>query len=151
MLTWALTVPCYFYLATHTSHGRGLFSGVGPRLPHTYVPLHLLGGGNVYTRLPLASPALAHSSSDRRGRCYCRRWHRDSHFKLSCSNYTQRNFTFWIHVYVNKVSCTVYMYVSLIPRLPHSRMWTLKLCGRGESGIFPHVSSVKGREGIKRP
>ena len=53
------------------------------------------------------------------------------------------------HIYVNKVTCTVYMYVSLVPRLPHSRMRTLKLCRRGEPGIFSHVSSVKGREGSR--
>ena len=32
---------------------------------------------------------------------------------------------------------------SLVPRLPHSGTRTLKLCRRGEPGIFCHVKSVK--------
>ena len=36
-------------------------------------------------------------------------------------------------------------------RLPHSGTQTLKSCRHGEPGIFPHVSSVKSREGVERP
>ena len=36
------------------------------------------------------------------------------------------------------------------PRPPHSRMRTLKLCRQGEAGVFSHVSSVKGRKGVKK-
>ena len=32
-----------------------------------------------------------------------------------------------------------------------SGMWTLKLCRRREPGIFSHMSSAKGREGVERP
>ena len=39
---------------------------------------------------------------------------------------------------------------SLIPRLPWSGTWTLKLCRRGEPGIFSHVSTVKGRRAVER-
>ena len=39
---------------------------------------------------------------------------------------------------------------SLVPRFPHSGTRTMKLCRRGEPGIFSHVSSVKGRKGIER-
>ena len=37
---------------------------------------------------------------------------------------------------------------SLIPRIPHSGMRTLKLCRCGEPGIFSHVSTVKRRKGL---
>ena len=41
--------------------------------------------------------------------------------------------------------------ISLIPRLPRSGTQILQLCRRGEPGIFSHVRSTKGREGVKRP
>jgi len=34
---------------------------------------------------------------------------------------------------------------SLVPRLPRSGMRTLKLCRRGEPGIFGHVKNAKDR------
>ena len=37
---------------------------------------------------------------------------------------------------------------SLVPRLPRSGMQTLKLCRRGEPGIFSHVRSGKGRHEV---
>ena len=40
---------------------------------------------------------------------------------------------------------TLYMYHSLVPRLPHSGMRTLKLCRRGEPGIFCHMKSAIDR------
>ena len=45
---------------------------------------------------------------------------------------------------------TIYMQVSLslVPRLPHSGMRTLKLCRRGEPGIFCHVKSAKDRREV---
>ena len=39
---------------------------------------------------------------------------------------------------------------SLVPRLPCFGMRTLKLCRRGEPGIFCHVKSAKGREEVER-
>ena len=39
---------------------------------------------------------------------------------------------------------------SLVPRFLHSGTRTMKLCRRGEPGIFSHVSSVKGRKGVER-
>ena len=39
---------------------------------------------------------------------------------------------------------------SLVPRLPCSRTWTLKLCRCGEPGIFCHVKSAKGRKEVER-
>ena len=37
---------------------------------------------------------------------------------------------------------------SLVPRLPHSGTRTLKLCRRGEPGIFSHVRSGKDRREV---
>jgi len=37
---------------------------------------------------------------------------------------------------------------SLVPRLPRSGMRTLKLCRRGEPGIFCHVKSAKDRREV---
>ena len=37
---------------------------------------------------------------------------------------------------------------SLVPRLPRSGTRTLKLCRRGESGIFCHVKSAKDRREV---
>ena len=37
---------------------------------------------------------------------------------------------------------------SLVPRLPHSGMRTLKLCRCGEPGIFCHVKSAKDRREV---
>ena len=45
----------------------------------------------------------------------------------------------------HKVCC------SLVPRVPCSGTRTLKLCRRGEPGIFCHVKSTKGRERVERP
>ena len=44
----------------------------------------------------------------------------------------------------------LYKYIchSLVPRLPHSGMRTLKLCRRGEPGIFSHVRSGKDRREV---
>ena len=39
---------------------------------------------------------------------------------------------------------------SLVPRLPCSGTRTLKLCRRGEPGIFCHMKSAKGREEVER-
>ena len=39
---------------------------------------------------------------------------------------------------------------SFVPRLPRSGTRTLKLCRRGEPGIFSHVRSAKGREEVER-
>ena len=39
-------------------------------------------------------------------------------------------------------------YSSLVPRLPHSGMRTLKLCRRGEPGIFCHVKNTKDRRQV---
>ena len=41
--------------------------------------------------------------------------------------------------------------VSLVPRLPHSRMWTLKLFRHGEPGIFCDLKSINCRVGVERP
>ena len=38
-----------------------------------------------------------------------------------------------------------------VPRLPHSRMRTLKLCRHDEPGIFSHVITVKGRHEVEPP
>ena len=38
--------------------------------------------------------------------------------------------------------------VSLVPRLPRSGTRTLKLCRRGEPGIFCHVKSAKDRRKV---
>ena len=43
-----------------------------------------------------------------------------------------------------------YTLSSLIPRLPPSGTRTLKLCRRGEPGIFCHVKSAKGRKEVER-
>ena len=40
---------------------------------------------------------------------------------------------------------------SLVPRLPHSGMRTLKLCRHEESGIFSHMITVKGRHEVEPP
>ena len=40
---------------------------------------------------------------------------------------------------------------SLVPRLPHTGMQTLKLCRWGEPGIFSHMTTIIGREGVERP
>ena len=40
------------------------------------------------------------------------------------------------------------VWASLVPRLPHSGTWTLKLCRRGEPGIFSHVKSAKDRHKV---
>ena len=37
---------------------------------------------------------------------------------------------------------------SLIPRLPHSGTWTLKLCRLGKPGIFSHMRSGKDRREV---
>ena len=39
---------------------------------------------------------------------------------------------------------------SLVPRLPRSGMRTLKLCRRGEPGIFCHVKTAKDRKEVER-
>ena len=39
---------------------------------------------------------------------------------------------------------------SLVPRLPRSGTRTLKLCRRGEPGIFCHVKSTKDRKEVER-
>ena len=36
---------------------------------------------------------------------------------------------------------------SLVPRIPRSGMWTLKLC---RPGIFSHISTIKGRKGGRK-
>ena len=41
--------------------------------------------------------------------------------------------------------------ISLVPRLPRSGMQILQLRRRGEPGIFSHVRSTKGGEGVERP
>ena len=43
------------------------------------------------------------------------------------------------------------MCFSLVPRLSHSGMWTLKLYKHGQPGIFSHVNNIKGRERVERP
>ena len=43
------------------------------------------------------------------------------------------------------------LFISLVPRLPHSGTQTLKLCRQEESGTFPHMSNVKGTKGVERP
>jgi len=40
---------------------------------------------------------------------------------------------------------------SLVSTLPHSGTQTLKLCRRGNPGIFSHVRSTKGRKEVERP
>ena len=40
--------------------------------------------------------------------------------------------------------------LSLVPRLPRSGTQTLKLCRRGEPGVFCHVKSAKGRKEVER-
>ena len=37
---------------------------------------------------------------------------------------------------------------SLVPRLPHSGTQTLMMCRHGEPGIFPHMSTIKGRKWV---
>ena len=45
--------------------------------------------------------------------------------------------------YVGTSPTPIFHYNSLVPRLPRSGTWTLKLCRRGEPGIFCHVRSGK--------
>ena len=45
-------------------------------------------------------------------------------------------------IYVISIGLYLWRLCSLVPRLPHSRTQTLKLCRRREPGIFSHVSSV---------
>ena len=40
--------------------------------------------------------------------------------------------------------------INLVPRLPCSEMWTLKLCRHGEPCVFCHVRSGEGRKEVER-
>ena len=57
---------------------------------------------------------------------------------------TQPGYVAITHIFTAKYSD------SLVPRLPHSRTRTLKLCRCGEPGIFSNVRSGKAREGVER-
>ena len=48
------------------------------------------------------------------------------------------------------IACQCNITCSLVPRLPCSGTRTLKLCRRGEPGIFCQVKSAKGREEVER-
>ena len=86
-------------------------------------------------RVPLKAGSLLHSY-----KVVCQHYCNTS---LVCSSFTLTNHCS-DHV-SHKVCC------SLIPRLPCSGTRTLKLCRRGELGIFCHVKSAKGWESVERP
>ena len=96
VLTWALNVPCYFYLATHTTPGPGLFPDVGPRLPHTYTYLSISWEGEMLILVSLSLHQHWHilHRTDKED-VTVEGGTETVTFKLSCSNYTERNFTYW--------------------------------------------------------